>query len=338
MMGNDSLSGDAGNDTLVGGIGNDTLSGGTENDSLSGDAGADSLDGGDGNDTLLGGADNDTLTGGLGNDSMSGGDGTDTFFVGAGDTVDGNESAGDFDTLDLQSYGKAFTNILYTPGNGEAGTVQFLNNLGNVIGSMTFTNIENVIPCFTPGTLIETDRGPLLVEDLATGDRVLTRDNGYQPIRWIGRRDLNAADLAQQPKLHPVLIRTGAMGPNLPAKDTLVSPQHRMLISGPRAEMMFGEHEVLVAAVHLLGQPDITRVHPESVAYIHVMCDRHEIIRANGCWTESYQPGAMTMQSMNSDQRDELLTLFPALANTTHLFPAARLSLKAHEARVLLAA
>ncbi len=337
-IGNDSLDGGTENDSLLGGDGLDTLLGGLGNDILSGDAGADNLDGGDGDDTLLGGADNDTLTGGLGSDSMAGGDGTDTFFVGAGDIIDGNELTGDFDTLNLQSYGKAFTNILYTPGNAEAGTVQFLNNLGNVIGSMTFTNIENVIPCFTPGTLIETQRGDRLVEYLAVGDMVLTRDNGYQPVRWIGRRDLSVADLLVQPKLHPVLIRAGAMGANLPTQDTLVSPQHRMLITGPRAEMMFGDHEVLVAAVHLLGQPGITRAHPESVSYIHVMCDQHEIIRANGCWTESYQPGAMTMQSMDPDHRDELLTLLPALAGETQLFPAARMSLKAHEARVLLAA
>ncbi|MGL5008589.1 MAG: Hint domain-containing protein, partial [Paracoccaceae bacterium] len=296
--GNDSLSGQDGNDTLSGGLGTDLLSGGAANDSLGGDAGADSLDGGDGDDTLQGGADNDTLTGGNGSDSLFGGDGTDSFFVGAGDTVDGSESTGDFDTLDLQSSGKALTNIIFAPGTKEAGTVQFLNNLGAVIGTMTFTNIENVVPCFTPGTLVETDAGSRPVETLLTSDRVLTRDHGYQPLRWIARRDLAAADLRATPKLNPVLIRAGAMGQGLPTADMLVSPQHRMLLTHPRAEMMFGEREVLVAAIHLVGRPGISRTRPDKIAYIHLMCDQHEIIRANGCWTESYQPGVMTMQSM----------------------------------------
>ena len=338
--GDDILLGGADNDILIGGIGADNLSGGTENDSLSGDAGADSLDGGDGTDTLLGGIGNDTLTGGLGADNLSGGDDRDTFFVTAGDVVNGNETGDDIDTLNLNvsGQGKALTNIIYDPGNAENGTVQFLDGAGAVIGSMTFTNIENVIPCFTPGTLIQTDRGEIPVETLVAGDKVLTRDNGYQPLRWVGRRDLSSTELSAQPKLNPVVIRVGAMGTNLPEQDMMVSPQHRMLFTGPRAEMMFGDNEVLIAAAHLVGQPGIDRAHPTCVAYIHVMCSQHEIIRANGCWTESYQPGVQTLQSMHQDQREELLTLFPALAIATPYYPAARLSLKAHEARVLLAA
>ena len=45
-------------------------------------------------------------------------------------------------------------------------------------------------PCFTPGTVIETETGPRLIETLAPGDRVLTRDRGMQPVLWIGRRTM----------------------------------------------------------------------------------------------------------------------------------------------------
>ena len=337
---NDTLTGDAGNDTLIGGLGADSLSGGTENDSLSGDAGADILDGGDGADTLVGGTGNDTLTGGAGADRMQGGDDSDMFFVTAGDVVDGNETTGDADTLNLNVIGqrKALTNIIFDPGNRENGTVQFLDGAGAVIGSMTFTNIENVIPCFTPGTLIKTARGDVPVEHLVAGDSVLTRDNGYQPLCWVGRRDLSSAELAATSALRPVLIRAGALRTNLPSQDMMVSPQHRMLFTGHRAEMLFGDAEVLVAALHLVGQPGISRVNPPIVSYIHIMCDHHQIIRANGCWTESFQPGAMTLPALQQDQRDELVSLFPDLATATLQYPAARLSLKAHEAQVLLAA
>ena len=43
----------------------------------------------------------------------------------------------------------------------------------------------------------------------------------------------------------PVLIPAGALGNT---RDLLVSQQHRMLVTGWRAELMFGEPEVLVAA------------------------------------------------------------------------------------------
>lgn len=245
----------------------------------------------------------------------------------------------DFDTLDLSAWGKDLTNIIYDSGNPENGTVQFLDNTGAVIGTMTFTDIEKVIPCFTPGSLIVTARGEVPVEQLEEGDQVLTRDSGYQPIRWIGRRDLSAAELRAHPNFAPVRIATGALAPDLPQRDMLVSPQHRMLFTGYRAEMLFGEHEVLVAATHLTALPGVERAMPEGVSYIHLMFDRHEIVRADGAWSESFQPGDMTLAGMDDAQRNELLALFPELAAGRYRpFLAARRSLRAHEARVLLMA
>jgi hypothetical protein len=116
----------------------------------------------------------------------------------------------------------------------------------------------------------------------------------------------------------------------------LVSPQHRILITGPRAELLFGEHEVLVAATHLVGLPGIERVVPEGVSYIHLLFDAHEILCADGAWSESFQPAVRTLEGLESAQRDEVLALFPELATNPASFAAARQTLKAHEARVLL--
>ena len=53
----------------------------------------------------------------------------------------------------------------------------------------------SVTPCFTPGTLIATPRGEIAVQDLKVGDKVLTRDNGIQDIRWIGKKHIEGRDL-----------------------------------------------------------------------------------------------------------------------------------------------
>ncbi len=335
-MGDDLVYGGAGNDGLYAGEGNDTVYGGTGNDYIVGDADVDQLFGGTGDDTIDGGTGNDTLTGGDGADIMGGADDRDTFYGGIGDTIDGGEGGDDEDTLDLTGYDPALINIIYDAGNSENGTVQFLDGSGGVSGTLSFSNIEHVIPCFTPGSLILTDKGEVKVENLVEGDRVMTRDNGFQTIRWVGQRHLSRGDLAAQPKLNPVRIKAGALGGALPLRDMMVSPQHRMLMTGPRAEMFFGSREVLVAATHLVGESGIERVYPREVTYIHILCDQHEVIRADGAWTESFQPGDMTLSGMDQAQRDELLTLFPALAEAHTLYPAARMTLKAHEVRVLL--
>ncbi|NBZ89750.1 Hint domain-containing protein [Stagnihabitans tardus] len=298
--------------------------------SLASGGGADTVWGGGGADLIDASTGNDWIDGGAGADSILGGSGSDTIIGGIGDTVDGG--AGDNDLLDLSDWGWARTNVLYDPSDPQSGTVQFLDTNGNVVGSMAFSNIEKVMPCFTPGTLIETARGPLAVEALVPGDLVLTRDKGMQPLRWVGHRALSLADLIVQPRLRPLRIAAGSLGQDLPARDLVVSPQHRMLIEGARAEMLFGEAEVLVAARHL-GAEELL---PPGVTYIHLLFDAHEIIRAEGAWTESFQPASRMLSEMEAETRAEIEALFPELQHEG--FPAARLSLKSHEARVLLAA
>jgi hypothetical protein len=323
------------------------LSGGAGIDSLDGGTGADVLDGGDGNDTLLGGDGVDTLQGGAGRDSLVGGAGADTIDGGAdqdtiygdiGDVVTGGSTGTDLDVLDLTAWGKALTNVYKDPFNPENGYVEFLDSFGAVIGTMTFSDIETVIPCFTPGTLILTDRGEVAVEQLRVGDLVVTRDGGPQRVRWIGRKDLSLAHLVVNPALRPVLIPQGALGAGLPARDMRVSPQHRVLVEGPRAEMLFGEPEVLVAAAHLVGHGGIRQDLTPGVSYIHIMFDAHEIVCSDGLWSESFQPASRMVGGMDCARKAEIMALFPSLEDTVVAFPAARLTLKAHEARVLLAA
>jgi Ca2+-binding RTX toxin-like protein len=318
--GNDSLSGDDGSDALYGGSGNDTLLGGDGSDLLQGDAGRDLLFGGAGADTMQGGADQDTIYGDI------------------GDVVDGGSTGTDQDVLDLTAWGKALTNIYKDPMNPENGYVEFLDSLGAVIGTMTFSDIETIIPCFTPGTLILTERGEVPVEVLQPGDMVCTRDGGLHRVRWVGRKDLSLAELVMAPALRPVLIPAGALGAGVPSRDMRVSPQHRILVEGARAEMLFGEPQVLVAAIHLVGRAGIRQELTPGVGYIHVMFDAHEIICSDGLWSESFQPASRMVGGMDAARRAEIMALFPGLETSVIAFPSARLTLKAHEARVLLAA
>ncbi len=339
--GNDTLNGDEGDDTLRGGAGDDVVNGGVGNDLLYGDNGNDVLYGGDGDDVAYGGAGNDTLYGGAGVDSLYGGGDRDLFIVdnqqnGIGDFIDGNENGDDYDTLDLSGAGPL--HIVYDPTNPENGTVHFLDEDGNETGTLSFINIENVIPCFTPGTLIATPRGEVPVESLQAGDKVVTRDNGIQEIRWTGEKALTGQDLRLNSHLQPIFIKRGALGNGLPEQDMMVSPNHRLLVANDRTQLYFDEHEVLVAAKHLVGTQGVHAVEAIGVNYIHFMFDRHEVVLSNGAWTESFQPGDYTLKGMGNAQRTEIFELFPELKSEKGLedYQAARRTLKRHEARLLV--
>ncbi|APX13727.1 hypothetical protein BWR18_06020 [Tateyamaria omphalii] len=343
--GNDTILGENGADVLSGGDGDDFIDGGTGDDTLNGDGGNDLILGSTGDDVIDGGDGNDTIDGGNGGaDIMSGGADRDLFVnVDAGEVVDGGSEGDDFDTLDLRGSAPANGSLEVvfdnpdSDGNGFDGVVNYFDQNGDAVGQLTFTNIEDVIPCFTPGTLIATPTGERRVEDLKPGDRVITRDNGIQEIRWVGHRQMSGEELADAAHLRPVLIRQGALGKGLPERDMLVSPQHRVLVADNKTALYFDESEVLVAAKHLTDMEGIDVVEVSETTYIHVMFDQHEVILSDGAWTESFQPGDMTLGAMGDAQRAEILELFPELETVDGIasYASARRSLKKHEAKLL---
>ena len=194
-------------------------------------------------------------------------------------------------------------------------------------------------PCFTPGTLIKTDHGELPVEEISVGMRVLTRDNGYQSVAWAGRRVLTSDVLKTIPALQPISIAQGALGPNLPERPTRVSPQHRMLLNNDQIRRWFETDEVLIAAHLLTCFEGISREDVGEVTYIHFMFEQHEIVLADGAWSESYQPSDMRLGAMDEKHRAELLSIFPELSDTSQtVFPAARPSIDAAQLSKALAA
>jgi hypothetical protein len=196
-----------------------------------------------------------------------------------------------------------------------------------------------VVPCFTPGTLIDTPDGPCPVEALCVGSPVTTLDSGARPVRWIGRVTLSAGQLAADPSLRPVRVCAGAMGPGQPARDMLLSPQHRLLVSGWRAELLVGEPSVLAPVKHLVNDTTITIAHDVAeVTYIHFMFDRHEVVHADGLAAESFLPGPVTLPALDGAARDELFKLFPELEDEAADWPhPARPCVKAWEAALLAA-
>ncbi len=370
--GEDTLMGGAGNDLLDGGTGGDVMDGGIGDDTIIGSSGRDTIDGGDGNDSIVSGlgedlvhggmgddtievgAENDTIYGDEGNDLLTGFNGVDEIYGGddrdtiiggtAGDSIDGGAGGDDFDTLDLRGSAPSDGSLQVTftgpdsNGNGYDGVVTYYDSAGNETGSFDFSEIEEVIPCFTPGTTIATPKGERLVEELQVGDRVITRDNGLQEIRWIGQKGLTGVQLQRNAHLKPILITRGALGNGLPERDMLVSPNHRVLVNNEKTALYFEEREVLAAAKHLVGAEGIHEVDVMGTTYIHFMFDHHEVVLSNGSWTESFQPGDYTLQGIGNAQRNEIFELFPELKAQGGVqdYQSARRALKKHEAKLLI--
>lgn len=236
-----------------------------------------------------------------------------------------SQTDGSFIVTDgAQSYTVTLVNI----GNGTQPLLMFLDELPPrntdlwiVHHTMGARPIQSSNPdgsgviCFTPGTRISTPRGPVLVEQLRIGDLVQTKDNGAQPIEWIGTRHMTGARLFAMPSLRPVRICAGALGVKRPDQELLVSPQHRMLVTGAVARDLFNTSEVLVTAKDLIdGRLIKTEANARSVTYIHLLLPGHNVIWANGVETESFHPANTVLDSISDRDRSGLLALHPDLA------------------------
>lgn len=215
------------------------------------------------------------------------------------------------------------------------GLITFANG-----DTLAMSDIDRVVPCFTPGTAIATPKGEVAVEKLKVGDRILTRDNGIQKINWVAKKRLDYTQLKAVRQLRPILIRARAIGDGLPERDMLVSPSHRMLIVSNYAELYFGQSEVLISAKHMLGMEGVELSDQPYITYHHFMCDNHEIVLADGAWSESFQPADFNLKGFDADQRTELFQLFPELETKEGVaaYGAARQTLTKREAKLLFKA
>ena len=221
--------------------------------------------------------------------------------------------------------------------SGSDQTVTFTVTGSDGLFFDTDTVILNLLICVARGTMIRCKGGQRPVEDIRPGDAVWTLDDGLQTVRWVGSRRLSGAELRAEPSLRPIRIRPGALGEGRPRRTLRVSPQHRLLLSDWRAEMLFGAPEVLAPAKGLVDDGAIMVDHAATeVEYFHLLFDRHQIIETEGALTESFHPGPWSLREIDRAAREELFRLFPELEADLEAYgEAARMALKPFEARLV---
>lgn len=235
----------------------------------------------------------------------------------------------------------ATANILPTTNNFTSYTVPVdfpaagtytvrLTELGpdNSYGAIV-DNIELLV-CFAGSTQIETPSGRMTASDIRVGDMIITAQ-GALPVRWVGRRRVSTAQMAENPKYRPVKICAGALGQGLPLADLWVSRQHRMLVSSPICQRMFGQADTLVAAIKLTALPGIHLDNDiAEIVYVHLLFDDHEVVFAEGAPTESLLLHSQSVAALSPEAREEIRLLFPDIDVGPDARPQARLILKGH--------
>jgi len=107
------------------------------------------------------------------------------------------------------------------------------------------------------GTPVMTSNGERFVEDLKSGDRILTKDLGMQTIKCVAFRDM---DLAASPEKSPIHIPAGTFGGDRPSSDLFLAPTQRIALRHQMFDVLFSAREVLVSAKDLLGMDGVRQI------------------------------------------------------------------------------
>ena len=147
-------------------------------------------------------------------------------------------------------------------------------------GASDADNLNLIIICFMPGTMIATPAGETAVEALAIGDMIKTADGREVAVKWVGRKTMKASVFLDQTML-PVCISAGALGKGLPHQDLYLSANHAMVMDG-----------MLVNAGAMVNGDTIRFVKlsdmPATFTYYHVETEAHDEILANGAPAETF--------------------------------------------------
>jgi hypothetical protein len=206
---------------------------------------------------------------------------------------------GDF--FELHSVGNTFYGIFSASNRDDGTNASFLNlsldrdftgtpgtanfQLTDSVGGAVSFSIDPFLfvddsanPCYCRGTLIMTEDGEVPVERLRIGDRVMTRSGEARPIKWMGRRSYSGGFALGQTQILPICIMAGALDDGVPRRDLWISPNHAMHLEG-----------VLIEAKDLVNGVSIHQAETvDEIEYFHIELDGHDLIIAEGAWSESF--------------------------------------------------
>lgn len=162
------------------------------------------------------------------------------------------------------------------------------------LNNATQTNFTSYLAsaCYVAGTRIATPSGECDIAALTIGALVATGSGVAAPIKWIGRRNHTAAQIAAYPHLRPVTILAGALADAMPHRDLTVSPMHAMFID-----------DVFVPAAALVNGVSILRSEAlEPVSYIHIELAGHGVVFAEGAPAETFVDDDSRLLFDNADE------------------------------------
>lgn len=172
---------------------------------------------------------------------------------------------------------------------------------------------EEAFAAIGRGAIVQTEMGPVAVEDLLPGDRVKTESSGFQTLRWRGTMTIVPGTQNKRPEMGTMTRLTAeAMGYGRPGSDLVLGPSARLLHKAPGIKTLTGSEVAFVPVRDFIDGSSIIELKPIAPVHCYQLgFDRHERISVNGVEIETLHPGLPHTIPMRQDMLMLFMSLFP---------------------------
>lgn len=184
---------------------------------------------------------------------------------------------------------------------------------------------EDAFCAFARGTLIETDMGPIAVEDILPGDRVITGDGSMEEVIWKGNVTIvPGLKHVQKRDMRLTRFTPDSLGMSRPMSSIICGPSARLLHTPDQFRAMSGGNRVLSTVRSFVdGVNIIETAPPTAVELYHICLPRHTTLRIGAMEFESYHPGTQSSRMISHAMRSLFLNLFPHVETVGGFGPVA---------------
>ena len=181
---------------------------------------------------------------------------------------------------------------------------------------------ENAFSAFAHGTMIQTDKGDIAVEDLQPGDLIVKSNGQTAPLVWVGSSSFVPADTGKRTPL--VRTMADSLGQGRPLGFLTFGPAARILHTPSRLRGGETSQQMLTLMRDLVDGVNIIEIMPPTPVRLYHLClEKHAAISVSGLEVETFHPGLNTLRHLPIHLRDKFLGLFPHIEREEDFGPLA---------------
>ena len=182
---------------------------------------------------------------------------------------------------------------------------------------------ENAFCAFSRGSLVETDCGPMAIQDLLPGDRVITQDGSAQEVVWKGSTTLVPGKPDLRGRTHHLTrFMADTFGMQKPMSGVIAGPAARLLSTPGHLRAIANGQPILTPVQEFIdGMNVIETAPPTPVELFHICLRKHAVINVDGLQFETYHPGVNAVRVISHAMRSLYLNLFAHIDKLTDFGP-----------------